>query len=152
MKLAEALQRRSDLNASISDLHTRIINNAMTQEGEKPAEDPYDLLKQLNASVDELSSLIADINKTNCVTNVNGMSLTEIIAQKDALKLRLSNYRDFADAANQNTYRARNTEIRILPSMDVKQLRAEADRISKKIRELDNLLQETNWTTELIQE
>jgi hypothetical protein len=36
------------------------------------------------------------------------------IAQKDALSIKLQGYREIADTAGQNTYRARNTEIRIL--------------------------------------
>ena len=39
MKLAEALQERADLNRQIEQLQARLYNNAVVQEGEKPAED-----------------------------------------------------------------------------------------------------------------
>ena len=43
MKLAEALQERADLNRAIQQLENRLSNNALVQEGERPAEDPQEL-------------------------------------------------------------------------------------------------------------
>ena len=36
MKLAEALQRRADLNREIDQLESRISNNMLVQDGENP--------------------------------------------------------------------------------------------------------------------
>lgn len=152
MKLAEALQKRADLARKTGELKDRIRTNALTQEGEKPAEDPNELLNEYDEAVEELGDLIAKINLTNCRTIRDGMTLTEIIARKDVLQIKRQAYREIADTANQNTYRARNTEIKILPTVEVAELRKTADSIAKEIRELDNTLQETNWTTDLIEE
>ena len=54
MKLAEALQERADLNRRIQQLQQRLDNNAMVQEGEAPAEDPAELLAELDRCVEEL--------------------------------------------------------------------------------------------------
>lgn len=151
MKLAEALQERADLNTKIHDLDSRLSNNALVQEGEKPNEDPDLLLKELNDSIDRLQKLISDINLTNCRTIVDGKSLTEMIASKDCLTVKRAVYRDLIDAASQNTYRARETEIKVLPTVNVKNLQKQADGIAKEIRLLDNTLQSTNWTTDLIE-
>ena len=78
MKLAEALQERADLNIRIQQLRSRLENNAFVQEGEQPAEDPDDLLSELNENVKRLEWLISRINLTNCVTSVEGRTLTEI--------------------------------------------------------------------------
>ena len=48
MKLAEALQERADLNRRIEQLRARLENNALVQEGESPAEDPSELLAELD--------------------------------------------------------------------------------------------------------
>ena len=149
MKLAEALQRRADLNRKIDELRRRLVQNALTQEGEKPAEDPTDLLDQYDTAIEEYGRLIAQINLTNSRTVRDGMTLTQLIARKDALNVRLQGYRDIANEASQGAHRARATEIRVLPTVDVAALRREADGMAKEIRRLDNLLQETNWTTEL---
>ncbi len=151
MKLAEALQERADLNRKIEQLNQRIMNNVLVQEGEKSQEDPQALMKELDAAVSRLGKLMADINLTNCRTEVGGMTLTEIIARKDALNVKLSSYRDIAYEANQNTRRARNTEIKIKSQVKVSAIQKTADDIAAEIRKLDNTLQETNWTTELIE-
>ena len=62
MKLAEALQERADLNRQIEQLKARLYNNALVQEGEAPAEDPNELLAQLDRSTARLEELMAAIN------------------------------------------------------------------------------------------
>ena len=47
MKLAEALTLRGDLQKRAAQLQTRLHNNAKVQEGESPAEDPRQLLAEL---------------------------------------------------------------------------------------------------------
>ena len=151
MKLAEALQERADINKKIEQLRQRIESNVLVQEGEKSQEDPQALIKELDAAVNRLEKLMADINLTNCQTEVSGKTLTEIIARKDALSVKLASYRDIAYEANQNTRRARNTEIKIKSQVKVSTLQKAADDIAAEIRKLDNTLQATNWTTELIE-
>ncbi len=151
MKLAEALQERADLNRKIEELRHRLGNCVLVQEGEEPPEDPARLLKELDEAVLRLEYLMTRINLTNGRTKAEGKTLTEIIARKDALFIRLSAYRDLVYTAGQNTSRARGTEIRVKALLKASSLQAEADRTAKEIRELDNLLQETNWKTKLIE-
>ena len=151
MKLAEALQERADLNKKIQQLQQRIQSNVLVQEGEKSQEDPQALIKELDGAIARLEKLMADINLTNCQTEADGKTLTELIARKDALSVKLSSYRDIAYEANQNTRRARNTEIKIKSQVKVSQIQKTADDIAAEIRKIDNKLQETNWTTELIE-
>ena len=93
MKLAEALQERADLNRQIEQLRSRLSHNAIVQEGEAPAEDPGDLLAQLDRATARLEELMASINLANSRTVVNDKTLTQIIARKDCLRLRLEAYR-----------------------------------------------------------
>ena len=151
MKLAEALQERADLNRKIEELRRRLANVILVQEGEEPAEEPAELLKELNAAIARLEQLMAAINLTNCRTKANGMTLTALIAKKDALMVKLSAYRDLVYSAAQNTNRARGTEIKVKALLKAGDLQKVADQIAKEVRELDNLLQETNWKTKLIE-
>ena len=151
MKLAEALQERADLNRKTEELRRRLGNAILVQEGEEPSEDPAGLLEELDAAVERLEQLMAAINLTNCRTKANGMSLTALIARKDALMVKLSAYRDLVYTAGQNTNRARGTEIKVKTLIKAGELQKTADRIAKEVRELDNLLQETNWKTKLIE-
>ena len=151
MKLAEALQERADLNRKIEELRRRLNNCILVQEGEEPAEDPAALLEELNGAVARLETLMAQINLTNCRTKVQGMTLTEMIARKDAMLLKISAYRDLVYTAGQNTQRARGTEIKVKSVLKASELQTEVDTLAKEIRLLDNLLQETNWKTRLIE-
>ena len=149
MKLAEALQERADLNRKIQQLRSRLSNNVLVQEGEKTSEDPAELMKELDSSIKRLQFLMAKINLTNCSTEKDGMTLTEIIAKRDALTMKLDAYKDVVYQASRNTDRARHSEIKILSAIDVSELQKKVDKMSAELRKLDNLLQETNWTTEL---
>lgn len=151
MKLAEALQERADINRNIEQLRSRLNNNVLVQEGEQPAEEPEKLKRALDACIDRLTYLIAHINQTNCETRINGQSLTELIAKKDALSLKISAYKDVVYTGSQTSYRARNTEIKIKPAISVVDWQAEIDKMAKELRLLDNKLQESNWNTELIE-
>lgn len=150
MKLAEALQERADLNHRIQQLQQRLNSNAIVQEGERPAEDPAGLLAELDGCVGNLERLITRINLTNCQTQVGGESLTAHLARRDALKLKLSVYRDLAYNASQLARRATRTEIKVLSSVSVKDVQKQADGLAKELRLLDNSIQAANWTTELI--
>ena len=150
MKLAEALQERADLNCRIQQLQQRLSNNAVVQEGEQPAENPSELLAELDGCTGGLERLIARINLTNCRAQVNGESLTALLARRDALKLKLSVYRDLAYNASQLARRATRTEIKILSAVNVKDVQGQADALAKELRLLDNTIQAANWTTELI--
>ena len=138
MKLAEALQSRADLNRRIAQLRSRLESNALVQEGESPAEDPAALLAELDDCITQLESLIARINRTNCRTTVGTETLTDLLARRDALTLRLTAYRAFAEEASTVIPRATRSEIKILSTVS--------------LRELDNLLQQTNWTVDLLDE
>ena len=151
MKLAEALQERADLNRRIDELRRRLENNALVQEGEDPAEDPAALLAELDGALARLETLMAQINLTNCRTRADGLTLTELIARKDALQVRLSAYRDLVYTAGQSTSRARGTEIKVKAVLKASELQKQADAMAKELRRLDNLLQETNWKTKLIE-
>ncbi len=150
MKLAEALQERADLNRRIQQLQQRLANNAIVQEGDSPAENPNDLLSELNSSVKNLEALITQINMTNCQTMTNGESLTSLLARRDVLKMKLSAYRDLAYNASQVGRRATRTEIKLLSTVDVKALQKQVDSMARELRQLDNTIQAANWATELI--
>ncbi len=151
MKLAEALQERADLNRNIEQLKMRLNKNVLVQEGETSAESPEKLKHELDASVERLAYLMAKINKTNCVTIVDGKTLTELIAEKDVLSLKISAYKEIVSTASFSVSRLRNSEIKIKPTISVVEWQSEIDNMSKKLRIIDNKLQETNWNTELIE-
>ena len=150
MKLASALAERADLQKRISELSTRLNNNAKVQEGESPSENPKELLEELNRDFVRLEELISKINHTNNVTNSGEVTLTDLIAKRDCLKQRIGILRDFLNRSSEKVSRYSKTEIRILSTVSVSELQKEVDGLSKELRETDELIQGLNWTTELI--
>ena len=152
MKLAEALHLRADLQKRISQLGERLNANAKVQEGDEPAEDPAALLSELENSTAELARLIAAINITNSRTVSDAMTLTAMIAEKDALSLRISLLRNFIGHASSKVDRYSSKEIRIRSTVDVREQQRILDQLSKQLRELDVKIQGLNWTIDLIEE
>ncbi len=150
MKIAEALQERADLNKKISHLRQSLEQNALHQDGELPAEDPNETLAELNSVIDRFEKLMSMINLTNAKTIVDGKTITEWIAKRDSLQIKSNAYDKLIHAASNVTYRASGREIKIVSSVDVKSLRKIHDSIAKEIRTVDNLIQKTNWETDLL--
>ncbi len=151
MKLATALSERADVQRRLSQLHTRLNNNAKVQEGDEPAEDPKALLKELDALLERLEWLMARINLTNSRTLADGVTVTELIARRDCLSKRLNILRGFLDTASEKVDRYSQKEIKILSTVKVSQLQKQVDAVSKELRELDERIQGLNWTTELLE-
>ena len=150
MKLATALSERADLQRRLTQLQTRLNNNAKVQEGEKPAEDPADLLRELEGVITRLDELITRINLTNSQTFADGVSMTALLAKRDCLSKKLAVLRDFLDNASARVDRYSQKEIRILSTVDVAKLQKQVDDLSKELRLIDEQIQGLNWTTDLL--
>lgn len=151
MKLANALSQRSELQTRLRQLESRLNNNALVQEGEQPAEDPMELLKELEADYARLEELISAINRTNNSTEIEGGStLSDLLAKRDCLKGKLSALRNFLSNASALVHRHSASEIKIKSAVNVRQLQKQVDGLSKELRELEETIQEKNWTTELL--
>ena len=149
MKLAEALAERSDLQMRLEQINQRLSSNALVQDGEKPAEDPEALLKELDEMSKRLEELICRINLTNATPDENGETITALLAKRDVAVKRVSILRGFLQEASQRIYRARGSEILIRSTVDVRKLQKRLDRESADLRELETRIQGLNWLTEL---
>ena len=90
MKLAEALSLKKDLEKRISDLKERLDNTVRVQEGDEPAENPTELLTELDRCLGQLERLIYNINVTNMkIVDEEGNSMTKLLAERDVLNKRI---------------------------------------------------------------
>ena len=144
MKLAEALQERADIQKRLSQLRGRLLNNAKVQEGEKPVENPAELLQEMDGE-----ELILHINMTNARTVDNGETLTSLLAKRECLQKKVGLMRDFLDRASELVERSAYTEIKVHSTVSVPEKRKELDALSKDLRSLDSRIQQLNWLTEL---
>jgi Cu/Ag efflux protein CusF len=84
------------------------------------------------------------------MTISEGKSITELIAARDALKVKIAVYKDIVSNASQTARRARMSEIKIISAVDVRKLQKKVDDMSKEFRVTDNKIQALNWSTELM--
>ena len=150
MKLAEALSIRKDLQKRIQQLEQRIKSNVKVQEDDEPLEDPKELMKELHSCLVQLEELISRINLTNINTkNAEGLSITQLMAKKDTLTLRIGILRNISSEATNLFNRYSASEIRQECVIDVKQLSKQIDDYSGRLRKLDMEIQGLNFLTEL---
>ena len=152
MKLAEALSIRKDLQTRISQLQQRIKNNVKVQEGDDPLENPVELMRELNDCLNQLGTLIWRINATNsATTDAAGRSLTKMMAERDALTLRVNTLRGIFDTASAGQSRYSQSEIKLVTTIDVKRLGKQLDEYAGALRQLDLEIQALSFTTDLIE-
>lgn len=150
MKLAEALILRADTKKRFEQLRQRLTNNAKVQDGDKPAEKPEDLLKEIEQTANEYEKLIKQINKTNSKTEfAKGKTLTDALAERDVLILRRGVYTGLVNAATISQQMYSRSEIKFVSTIDVGKTQKTVDKLSKQYREFDAKIQEFNWKTDL---
>lgn len=149
MKLAEGLSLRKDLQTRIEQLKARLLNNLKVQEGDEPAERPDDLLKELDACLNQLENIMFRINATNMHTLKDGRSLTAMMAERDVLGKRIQVLREAFDRASQSQDRYGRNEIKYVTTVDIPRLRKQIDKYSQQFRQLDMEIQALNFATDL---
>ena len=150
MKLAEALSIRKELQTRIEQLKMRITNNVRIQEGEQPAEEPQELLKELDSCLKQLQDLIYRINVTNMHTMSGKKTLTQLMAERDVLTKRVQILRDVFNQASSSSERYSRSEIKYVTTIDVKAMGKQIDKLSSQLRTLDVEIQSVNFATELM--
>lgn len=151
MKLAEALAIRKDTQKRIEQLKSRILNNVRVQEGDSPSEEPKELMKEMDDCLNTLFALIFKINKTNMNTISEGRTITEMMAERDILSMRITSLREIFNKASESQERYSRSEIKMVTTIDIKPLSKKIDDLSKQLRELDMKIQTLNFTTELME-
>lgn len=150
MKLVEALSLRASLVQKVSNLREQLNNNLFTPEDEAPLYQPADTLRQLNATLDELQTLIYRINITNTRTMVDGKTLTALIAERDVLKARVKTLDEVMRTIRNRRGRYGSTELKMVCSVDPEEYQRMYEKAASDLRRLDLRIQSAGWETELI--
>ena len=150
MKLSEALIIRSDLQKRVQQIRSRLVANAKVQEGDKTVENPTEIMAELNQTLKDLGNIIKKINITNSQITDGKKTMTELLADRDVLTMKISICQELLTAARNKIDRYSNKEIKIFSSVDVKAEQTKLDKLSKDLRELDVKIQSLNWQSDLI--
>ncbi|VXD24063.1 conserved hypothetical protein [Planktothrix serta PCC 8927] len=151
MKLAEALILRADCQKKIAQLRQRLSRVVKVQEGEEPAENPADLLAELESVTAELVILIKRINRTNSTTPFQGETLADALAERDVLILKRNTTANLVEEAAIRQDRYSRSEVRFVSTIDIAAIQRQVDNLSRNYRELDAQIQALNWQTDLIE-
>jgi hypothetical protein len=152
MKLGEALLIRADLLRQLASLKERLAQNAIVQEGDKPQEEPVELLARIDTVLTQFEDLVVKINTANMRSSLpGGMTLTAALAKRDVLAMQHAAYSAFDSLQPRpdmyGRYSAR--EIKWVPIVNGADIKKQVDVIAAKIRELNASIQEANWNIEL---
>jgi hypothetical protein len=151
MKLAEALILRSDRKKRLELLRERLVRIAKVQEGDQPAENPAELLAEVDRTAADLTRLIKQINRTNLTARLDdGRTIADAIADRDDLRLRHSMLHNLIQAAVIKQDRFTKSEVRYQVTVDVADLQERADDLAQSYRELDTKIQSANWLIDLL--
>ena len=108
-------------------------------------------MKELDACLVQLEELIWRINATNMQTkNGDGVTLTQLMARKDVLTMRVATLRNIFETASAGQDRYSRSEIKTVTVVDVKAIGKQVDDCSARLRQLDMEIQALNFQTELI--
>lgn len=148
LKLAEALLLRADMQTKLIRLQERIKANAVVQKGDKPQENPEQLLREAVGVLADLQTLVTRVNETNLRAKLaDGRSLMAVIAERERLKKHHALLLAADDAIRRTPERHGVREIKWVPQFDSAKLQRQAEGLAVKIRELNAKIQETNWNT-----
>ena len=151
MRLAEALSQRKDLEARITKIKELLQNVVRIQEGDQPAENPEELLSEMDQCLERLEYLIYRINVSNMqIVAEDGKNMTLLLAERDVLAKRIAILRNTFNEASSSGSRYRN-EIRYVTTIDVKAVRQQLGQFSQEYRQLDMKIQELNFTYDLVE-
>lgn len=152
MKLAEALSMRSSLTEKAQQLKMRLKDCVKVQEGDTPVDSYEQIINQLDSTLDQLQKIIYQINITNTRTQLDGQSLTSMLARRDTLKMKVRAIDDSLDYLSEREDRYHLNEIKYIRTVDVAEFRHLRDQTAAKLRQLDLTIQSMGWATDLIEE
>lgn len=150
MTLAEALLIRSDMQKKLVSLRERIAQSAVVQQGEKPHEDPAKLLSEAVGVLRELEALTIRIDAANLQSKLpDGRTIAAAVAHRAMLMQHHSLLAVSIAATRKEPDRYSMSEIKWVATLPVAKLQAQSEDLAKQIRELNALIQKTNWSIEL---
>lgn len=151
MKLAEALVLRRDTQNKLDKLKETLIANAVIQEHDTLDVSNEELISDYEKVNKLLSDLIIAINKKNASTRIDALNMTiaEALEAREALHREHKLYTQILETASARNQRYSHSEIKMVRTVNTKDISKRVDQLAKKIRELDVAIQQTNWFVEL---
>lgn len=150
MKIAESLLLKADMDSKIGSLTERIKKYSVVQEGSKPHEDPLNLIKKVHGIIADRFELMRRIEAANArVKTADGRTVADALNDQDVLRCQSHVLKEAIAATQKEPDRYRLTELKWVAVINVENIQKQLDDLAKKIREVNAVIQETNWKEEL---
>lgn len=151
MKLAEALVLRRDTQNKLDKLKENLIANTVIQEDDTLDVSNEELIRDYEKVNKLLSDLIIAVNKKNATTRIESLDMTiaEALEAREALHREHKLYSQILEEASNRSQRYSRSEIKMVRTVNTKDISKKVDQLAKKIREFDVAIQQTNWLVDL---
>lgn len=150
MKLAEALIIRGEIQKDLAWVKDQLVKSAKVQEGERPPEEPAELMDRAERKSEALRALLVRINEANLRSrDALGASLTELLALRDVLRIKHGIYADAYAESTSKEERYSRGEIRWERAVDSQVLRKRIEALSREIRDINIRIQKLNWEIDI---
>ncbi len=145
MKLAQALSARKRLAEQVQSLARQASSSAYIRAGAAlPKTHPDKLIQDAIDVAGQLATCIQQIDATNVASKLpNGMSIRDAMCRRLVLK---SLHKSLSEIRND---RPNDSDIELV--LDGEKLRRTKDNVAREWRELDDAIQQANWTHDLIE-
>ncbi len=150
MKLGEAILKRDEYIKKQDELKKRVKSNVAVKDDNENNENPDELIKKYIEINNELSDLILKIDNKEHETKLHiGISISDAVKIRDKLYREMEIYKTVLKELNSKDYRNAKNEVKMKVLVNVKDIQAEADKLSKAYSDIDVIIQSSNWNVDL---
>lgn len=149
MKLGEALSLLKKEKSRLARLILVRKENIYIEKDKLPKFDPKKLSEEINKKISEIRKLKIKIQKTNLNTIINGekITLAEAIIKINDLRSMIAH---LTNVFKKDYFFRDKDEKEMIPQLDEIEIEDEIEKLEIEKVQLDNKIQITNWTTQLI--
>ncbi|MEK6951837.1 MAG: DIP1984 family protein [Nanoarchaeota archaeon] len=151
MKLGEALSLLKKEQGSLSRLISLRRDNLYVEEGKKTNFNSKKLSEDIDKKIEDIRKLKIKIQKTNLSTKIKeeNISLAEAIIKVNDFRSKISDLSNLFEREKSYLFREKETK-EMIPQLEQQEIENKIEELKTEKVQLDNKIQVTNWTTELI--
>ncbi|MBU2639339.1 MAG: DIP1984 family protein [Nanoarchaeota archaeon] len=152
MKIGEALSKLKKEKSRLARLNLLRKENVFVEEGKETKFDPKKLFEEINQKIEDIRELKVKIQKTNLETTINNgdINLAEAIIKVNDLRSKIAKLSDLFEKERSYSYRDEDSK-NFVPQLDELEIEDEIENLEIEKVQLDNKIQITNWSNELIE-
>lgn len=149
MKLGEALSNLKKERTRLARLITLRKENVFVEKGKQTVFSPKQLSEEIDKKTNEIRILKLQIQTTNLQTKLKleNMSLAEALLKINDIRNKIEKLSSLFERKRELW--SREEEKELVPQLDENKIEEEIKNLESEKVKLDNIIQMTNWNTEL---